>query len=56
MTHYVSTNELLTHLTVCRSTLYGSLRHQEGFPQPHKIGKRRLLWDLGAILAWVAAR
>lgn len=41
------------YLSICRSTLYEWVRTRPGFPKPHPIGPRVVLFDLDEIDAFI---
>jgi predicted DNA-binding transcriptional regulator AlpA len=54
MATYLTLDEILTNLKICRTTLR-NLRMGD-FPKPFNLTKRRILWHAHEVEAWVAAR
>lgn len=52
MPHLSTVEEVLSDFKISRTLLW-RLRQQEGFPAPIRVGERRILFDTGAIRAWL---
>ena len=52
----LSTREACEHLTVSRTTLYGYLKRDPGFPRPFKLSERALRWSRAELDAWIESK
>ena len=56
MMSLITTEELIDRLRISESSL-NNIRHDDlAFPKPKKIGKRRIVWSVPEVEAWVEGR
>lgn len=51
----IDADEVFSVTSMRRTTLYAAIKH-DNFPLPIQLGRRRVAWKLGEVLAWVDSR
>ena len=51
----IDADEVFAVTSMRRTTLYAAIKHDD-FPQPIQLGRRRVAWKLGEVLAWIESR